>query len=80
MQVATQLELSESGLLRDPQRAAVMLEQLKALGVRLAVDEFGSGQSILGHLNRFPLDTINIHETFIAGCLDTPTIRRSLSR
>ncbi|PXX98325.1 putative bifunctional diguanylate cyclase/phosphodiesterase [Halomonas sp. LBP4] len=67
-----ELELSESGLMRAPQRAAAMLERLKALGVRLTVDEFGSGHSILGHLNRFPIDTIKIHKPFIAGCLDTP--------
>ncbi|PMR72187.1 putative bifunctional diguanylate cyclase/phosphodiesterase [Halomonas heilongjiangensis] len=67
-----ELELSESGLMRAPQRAAAMLERLKALGVRLTVDEFGSGHSILGHLNRFPIDTIKLHKPFIAGCLDTP--------
>ncbi|MFY0989548.1 putative bifunctional diguanylate cyclase/phosphodiesterase [Halomonas sp. C05BenzN] len=67
-----ELEVSEAGLMRVPLRAAAMLERLKALGVRLTVDEFCCGHSILGHLDRFPIDTIKIHEPFIAGCLDSP--------
>nr|WP_275298116.1 EAL domain-containing protein [Halomonas campisalis] len=67
-----ELELSESGLMRAPRHAAAMLERLKALGVRLTVDEFGSGRSSLEYLHHFPIDSIKIHQPFIADCLDAP--------
>lgn len=66
-----ELELTESVLMHAPQRAEATLAGLKALGVHLSVAEFGCGQSILGHLNRFPLDAIKLATSFVDGCLDS---------
>ena len=61
------LEITE-GLLRDDHDAILcQLEQLKALGLRIAVDDFGTGYSSLSHLSHFPIDILKIDRTFVAG-------------
>lgn len=68
-----ELELTESGLMRAPRRSEDILEQLKALGVRLTVDQFGNGQTLLGQFNNgCPFDSLKLDERFISGCLDNP--------
>lgn len=66
-----ELELTESMLMHAPQRAEATLAGLKALGVHLSVAEFGCGQSILGHLSRFPLDAIKLATFFVDDCLES---------
>ncbi len=61
------LEIPESSLMADPIAAARQLSQLKMQGVRLVVDDFGTGHSSLAHLKRFPLDGIKLDRAFIAG-------------
>jgi diguanylate cyclase (GGDEF)-like protein len=65
-----ELEVSESGLMHAPGCAAAILGRLKGMGVTLTVGDFGGDPSMLGHLNRFPVDTIKLHESLTAGCLD----------
>jgi diguanylate cyclase (GGDEF)-like protein len=60
-----ELELSESLLIRDAENTLRILTSLKALGVRIAVDDFGIGYSSLATLQRFPLDTVKIDRSFI---------------
>jgi EAL domain-containing protein (putative c-di-GMP-specific phosphodiesterase class I) len=60
------LEITEGALLRDTQRARIVLRQLKQLGVLLALDDFGTGYSSLSYLNRFPVDVVKIDKSFIA--------------
>ena len=60
-----ELELTESVVIRDPERALALLREVKALGVRLAIDDFGAGYSALGQLRHFPVDTIKIDQSFI---------------
>ncbi|HEX3607055.1 MAG TPA: EAL domain-containing protein [Candidatus Dormibacteraeota bacterium] len=61
------LELTESAVLDGFARCVESLEQLRALGIRIAIDDFGSGYSSLGYLRDLPLDTVKIDRRFIAG-------------
>ena len=68
-----QLELTESTLMRDPQRSAEILEHLAASGVRIAIDDFGTGWSSLVWLKRLPVHAIKIDRSFVGDMLDSPS-------
>jgi EAL domain-containing protein (putative c-di-GMP-specific phosphodiesterase class I) len=61
------LELTESGVMADPQRALPVLQALSNLGVVLAVDDFGTGYSSLAYLRRLPVDEVKIDKSFVFG-------------
>jgi diguanylate cyclase (GGDEF)-like protein/PAS domain S-box-containing protein len=60
------LELTESAMLEDMDLSIVRMEALRALGVRLAIDDFGSGYSSLMYLRRLPVDILKIDRSFLA--------------
>jgi EAL domain-containing protein (putative c-di-GMP-specific phosphodiesterase class I) len=60
-----ELEISESLLMRDVGKALRTLGAVKALGVRIAIDDFGAGYAALSKLERHPLDTVKIDRSFI---------------
>jgi diguanylate cyclase (GGDEF)-like protein len=60
-----QLEVTEREVMRDPQAALHLLQQLRALGVRLAMDDFGSGNSSLSLLRDLPFGAIKIDRSFL---------------
>jgi EAL domain-containing protein (putative c-di-GMP-specific phosphodiesterase class I) len=60
-----ELEITETALIRDLNRALVTLRQLKTLGVQIAMDDFGTGYSSLYNLRVFPFDKIKIDRSFI---------------
>jgi EAL domain-containing protein (putative c-di-GMP-specific phosphodiesterase class I) len=62
-----EIELTESVLVADPDRANDVLRRLHAMGVRIAIDDFGTGYSSLSYLKRFPAQTVKIDRSFISG-------------
>jgi diguanylate cyclase (GGDEF)-like protein/PAS domain S-box-containing protein len=65
-----ELELTETTLLQESPSTAEVLNQLKDIGVMLALDDFGTDYSSLSHLKRFPIDSLKIDWTFVS---DLPT-------
>jgi diguanylate cyclase (GGDEF)-like protein/PAS domain S-box-containing protein len=61
-----ELELTESVLMGNADRAVTQMQELKRLGMRLALDDFGMGYSSLSYLRRFPIDKLKIDQSFIA--------------
>ena len=59
------IEITESMLIEDPEVAVVKLEEMRALGVRIAMDDFGTGYSSLSYLSRFPVDVIKMDRSFL---------------
>ena len=59
------LELTETFLVKDPEIAVLRLEELRRLGVGVAVDDFGTGYSSLAYLRQFPLDSLKIDKSFV---------------
>jgi diguanylate cyclase (GGDEF)-like protein len=64
------LEMTETVLAADPQRALQTMDALRAMGVHIALDDFGIGYSSLAYLNRLPLDEIKIDRSFVMGMID----------
>jgi EAL domain-containing protein (putative c-di-GMP-specific phosphodiesterase class I) len=74
-----ELEFTEKFLMHDFKATATVVKQLKELGVHLALDDFGTGYSSLSYLNRFPIDTLKIDQSFVRD-LTTDTDDASIVR
>jgi diguanylate cyclase (GGDEF)-like protein/PAS domain S-box-containing protein len=61
-----ELEITETLAMQTSQRALAMLHELRGMGIAVAVDDFGTGQSSLSYLKRFPVDTVKIDRSFVA--------------
>ncbi len=61
-----ELEVTETAIIADRERALYLLQQLKAMGVTIAMDDFGSGYSSLETLRSFPFDKIKLDRSFIS--------------
>ena len=66
------IEITETVLMDDTEKAAGILEMISSLGVRLAIDDFGTGYCSLAYVRNFPVDVIKIDRAFVTE-LDDPT-------
>lgn len=67
-----ELEITEGIMMTNHTQTVEQLHRLKALGVKVAIDDFGIGYSSLGYLKKFPIDTLKIDKSFIRDCTDVP--------
>lgn len=65
-----QLEITETVVMGDVEHAGRVLKELKALGVKLALDDFGVGQSSLHCIRKFPVDVLKVDRSFLQGMAD----------
>ena len=75
-----QFEVTESALMDDPDGVIETLRKLKGLGVKLSIDDFGTGYSSLSYLQRMPVDSVKIDQSFVRRMTsdqDSATIVRS---
>ena len=73
------LEITETIAMADADRSAVVLSELKSVGVRLDIDDFGTGYSSLSRLQHFPVDTLKIDRSFVSR-MDTDVETREIVR
>ena len=65
-----ELEITESVIMADPMRARGVLTRLREMGVKVAIDDFGSGYSSLGYLKNLPVNDLKIDRSFVTNMMD----------
>jgi EAL domain-containing protein (putative c-di-GMP-specific phosphodiesterase class I) len=67
-----ELEITESSIMPNADQVVVLLSELKLMGIRIAIDDFGIGYSSLGYLKRLPIDRLKIDRTFVSDATSDP--------
>ena len=67
------LELTESIVLHDKEQVAIQLTQLRDLGVKISIDDFGTGCSSLSYVKHFPVDRLKIDQSFVRDMIGNPS-------
>ncbi|WEX12034.1 EAL domain-containing protein [Chelativorans sp. AA-79] len=65
-----EIEITETGLMSDPASAGEIIDDLRRMGIRVSLDDFGTGQSSLGRLRDFRFDKLKIDRAFVASLLE----------
>jgi diguanylate cyclase (GGDEF)-like protein len=65
-----EIEITETGLMTDPASAEKIVEDLRRVGIRVSLDDFGTGQSSLGRLREFHFDKLKIDRAFVSSILE----------
>ena len=60
-----ELEITESMVMKDPDSAVKVMQAIRAMGVRLSIDDFGTGHSSLGYLKHFPVNQLKVDRSFV---------------
>lgn len=68
-----ELELTESSIMKNPERAIETLRKLKEMEIEISIDDFGTGHSSLSYLKRFPIDRLKIDQSFVRDATTDPT-------
>jgi EAL domain-containing protein (putative c-di-GMP-specific phosphodiesterase class I) len=63
--MALELEVTETVFAEDLEKVCAVLREARALGIRVAIDDFGAGYSSLAYLSRLPVDTLKIDAVFV---------------
>ena len=66
------LEITESALMQEPELALKHLDELAALGLKLSIDDYGSGQASLAYLKSLPVHELKIDQTFVRAVAESP--------
>ncbi len=72
------VEITETALIRDPDRTIEQLTELRELGIRIALDDFGTGYSSLSYLRRLPVDLLKLAQPFVADLESDETFVRTM--
>jgi EAL domain-containing protein (putative c-di-GMP-specific phosphodiesterase class I) len=67
-----ELEITESTIMRNPEKAIQILMKVKAMGIGITIDDFGTGYSSLSYLKRLPLDFLKIDQSFVKSLASDP--------
>ena len=74
-----ELEITETTVVHNIDASLTKLKELKALGVKLSIDDFGTGFSSLSYIKKFPLDTLKIDRCFVQH-IDTDAQNRAIAK
>lgn len=73
-----QIEITETAVLSDLEACVAQIRALRSRGIRIAVDDFGAGQTSLGHFHEFTADTVKLDRAFVAKAATDPQTARLL--